>query len=126
VSAIVVSGIALIGTGAAPVLAVAAVAQAVWGIGFALANTQMVSIRQRMVPDSLLGRVTGVFGLLSAAGMVAGAIVGGVLTDGGGPRVPILFAGVVTTGAGLLWWLLLRSYGGIDVTAAPTDRRANG
>lgn len=127
VSAIVVSGIALIGTGAAPVLGVAAVAQAVWGIGFALANTQMVSIRQRMVPDSLLGRVTGVFGLLSAAGMVAGAIVGGVLTDGGGPRVPILFAGVVTTAAGLLWWLLLRSYGGIDVTAAaPTDRRANG
>jgi MFS family permease len=89
-------------------------------MGFALANTQMVSVRQRLVPDALLGRVTGVFGLLSAAGMVAGAMVGGALTEGGGPRVPILFAGVVTIGAGLLWWVLLRVYGGIeDTTAQP-------
>jgi len=120
VTAIVVSGIALVATGAAPVLAVAAVAQGVWGIGFALANTQMVSVRQRLVPDGLLGRVTGVFGLLSAAGMVAGALVGGALTEGGGPRVPILFAGVVTIAAGLLWFVLLRIYGGVqDTLGAP-------
>ncbi|MSO79984.1 MAG: MFS transporter [Acidimicrobiia bacterium] len=75
----------------------------------------MVSLRQRLVPDELLGRVTGVFGLLSATGMVAGALVGGALTAGGGPRVPILFAGVVTTAAGLLWWVLLHSYGPIEV-----------
>jgi MFS family permease len=118
VSAIIVSGLALVATGTAPVLAVAAVAQAVWGMGFALANTQMVSVRQRMVPDALLGRVTGVFGLLSAAGMVVGALVGGALTEGGGTRVPILFAGVVTVAAGLLWWVLLHAYGGVDDAAA--------
>jgi MFS family permease len=109
VSSIVLSGTALIVTGAAPVLVVAALAQAVWGIGFSLANTQMVSVRQRLVPDALLGRVTGVFGLLSATGMVVGAVVGGALTHSGGPRVPILFAGVVTVAAGLLWFVLLRS-----------------
>lgn len=125
VSAIVVSGIALVGTGVAPVFAVAAVAQAVWGIGFALANTQMVSVRQRLVPDALLGRVTGVFGLLSAAGMVAGAVVGGALTEGGGPRVPILFAGVVTVVAGLLWFVLLRAYGGIEDAAVQPAKPAS-
>jgi MFS family permease len=74
----------------------------------------MVSVRQRLVPDALLGRVTGVFGLLSAAGMVAGAVVGGALTHSGGPRVPILFAGVVTVIAGLLWFVLMRSQGGLE------------
>ncbi|MEX0666188.1 MAG: MFS transporter [Acidimicrobiia bacterium] len=122
VGAISLSGIALIATGAAPVLAVAAVAQTAWGIGFALANTQMVSVRQRLVPDALLGRVTGVFGLLSAAGMVAGVVVGGVLTESGGPRVPILFAGVVTIAAGLLWFVLLRSFGGVEQAAAAPSR----
>jgi MFS family permease len=114
VAAIVGSGAALVGTGVAPSLVIAAVAQAVWGVGFALANTQMVSVRQRLVPDGLLGRVTGVFGLLSAAGMVAGAVVGGALTESGGPRVPILFAGLVTIGVGLLWWVLLRGDGGVE------------
>lgn len=115
VSAVVGSGLAIVATGVAQVLAVAVVAQAVWGAGFALANTQMVTLRQRLVPDELLGRVTGVFGLVSAAGMVVGTLVGGALTEGGGTRVPILFAGVVTVAAGLLWWVLLRSYGPIEV-----------
>lgn len=123
VSAVIVSGIALVATGAAPVLAVAAIAQAFWGVGFALANTQMVSVRQRLVPDALLGRVTGVFGLLSAVGMVVGAIVGGVLTDNGGPRVPILFAGALSIGAGLLWFVLLRVYGGVEAAAQHNGAR---
>ncbi len=118
VLAIVGSGAALVGTGAAPSLAVAAVAQALWGIGFALANTQMVSVRQRLVPDALLGRVTGVFGLLSAVGMVIGALVGGALTEGGGPRVPILFAGLVTMAVGLLWFVLFRIQGPVEQPTA--------
>jgi MFS family permease len=124
VGSIALSGVALIATGAASALAVAAVAQTVWGIGFSLANTQMVSIRQRLVPDALLGRVTGVFGLLSAIGMVVGALTGGVLTDGGGPRVPILFAGVVTVVVGLLWWVLLRTYRDMDLTSAHVENPA--
>jgi MFS family permease len=119
VSAIVGGGIALAATGAAPVLVVASVAQAVWGIGFALANTQMVSVRQRLVPDVLLGRITGVFALLSAVGMVVGAVLGGVLTDAGGPRVPILVAGVVQVGAGLAWAALLHLHAGVEAGSRP-------
>lgn len=118
VVAIVGSGAALLGTGVAPSLAIAAVAQGVWGIGFALANTQMVSVRQRLVPDALLGRVTGVFGLLSAAGMVIGALVGGALTESGGPRVPIVFAGLVTMAVGLLWFVLFKVQGPVERAAA--------
>jgi MFS family permease len=90
-------------------------------MGFALANTEMVTIRQRLVPDALLGRVTGVFGLASSVGMVIGAVSGGLLTDLGTPRVPLLVAGVVQLGAGLGWWLLLRVSGGVEGGSEPDD-----
>ena len=121
VSAVFVGGVALLATGAAPVLGVAALAQGVWGMGFALANTEMVTIRQRLVPDALLGRVTGVFGLASSLGMVVGAVIGGLLTDLGTPRVPLLVAGVVQIGAGLGWWILLRVSGGVEGGSQPDD-----
>ena len=121
VSAVTVGGVALLATGAAPVLGVAALAQGVWGMGFALANTEMVTIRQRLVPDALLGRVTGVFGLASSLGMVVGAVIGGLLTDLGTPRVPLLVAGVVQIGAGLGWWILLRVSGGVEGGSQPDD-----
>jgi MFS family permease len=121
VSAVTLGGVALLATGTAPALGVAALAQGVWGMGFALANTEMVTIRQRLVPDALLGRVTGVFGLASSLGMVIGAVIGGVLTDLGTPRVPLLVAGVVQMGAGLGWWILLRVSGGVEGGSEPDD-----
>jgi MFS family permease len=119
VGAIALGGAALVVTGAAPTLVVAAAAQLAWGIGFGLANTEMVSVRQRFVPDALLGRVTGIFGLASSAGMVVGAIAGGVLTDLGDPRVPLLVAGVVQVAVGVAWWILLRVSGGVESAARP-------
>lgn len=119
VGAVTIGGVALLATGAAPELAIAAIAQGIWGAGFALANTEMVSIRQRTVPDALLGRVTGVFGLASSVGMVLGAVTGGVLTDLGTPRVPLLVAGVVQVAAGVGWWVLLRVSGGVEGGSKP-------
>jgi len=121
VGAVTLGGAGLIATGAATTLVVAAAAQAVWGVGFALANTEMVSVRQRLVPDALYGRVTGVFGLASSVGMLIGALAGGLLTDLGTPRVPLLVAGVVQIGAGLSWWLLLRITGGVEGGSVPDD-----
>ncbi len=117
VVAVVIGGLALLATGVAPVLAAAAIAQAFWGVGFAVANTQMVSLRQRLVPDELLGRVTGIFGLMSSVGMVVGVMAGGVLTEIGTPRVPLLVAGAVQIGAALVWWVLIRRGGGVEPAA---------
>ncbi len=125
VGAVTLGGFALLATGAAPALVIAGIAQVGWGVGFALANTEMVSVRQRLVPDALLGRVTGVFGLMSSVGMVLGAVAGGMLTELGNPRVPLLVAGVVQIGAGLGWWLLLRLSGGVERGALPDDGSAS-
>ena len=124
VGAVVVGGVALVFTGLASALAVAAAAQVIWGVGFGLANTQMVSVRQRLVPDELLGRITGIFGLASSVGMVVGAVVGGILTDLGNPRVPLLVAGVVQASAGIGWWLLLRLSGGLEAAAHSDEEGA--
>lgn len=126
VAAVAVGGVALLATGASPVLVVAAGAQALWGLGFALANTQMVSLRQRLVPDELLGRVTGVFGLMSSIGMVVGVMAGGLLTHLGTPRVPLLVAGVVQIGAGVAWWFLIALAGGVEAAARPEDDHPRG
>ena len=96
------------------------------GLGFALANTQMVSLRQRLVPDELLGRVTGVFGLMSSIGMVVGVMAGGLLTHLGTPRVPLLVAGVVQIGAGVAWWFLIALAGGVEAAARPEDDHPRG
>ena len=124
VGAVVVGGVALLLTGLASVLAVAAAAQVIWGAGFGLANTQMVSVRQRLVPDELLGRITGIFGLASSVGMVVGAVAGGILTDLGNPRVPLLVAGFVQASAGIGWWVLLRLSGGLEAAARPDEEGA--
>lgn len=124
VGAVVVGGVALLLTGLASVLVVAAAAQVIWGVGFGLANTQMVSVRQRLVPDELLGRITGIFGLASSVGMVVGAVAGGILTDLGNPRVPLLVAGVVQASAGIGWWVLLRLSGGLEQAARSDEEGA--
>jgi len=123
VVAVTIGGIALLATGIAPVLAAAAAAQAFWGLGFALANTQMVSVRQRLVPDGLLGRVTGVFGLMSSIGMLVGVMAGGVLTKLGTPRVPLLVAGGVQIVTGLVWWMVIRGSSAIETVRPSGDDR---
>lgn len=121
VIAVAIGGVSLVATGVSPVLTAAAGAQVFWGLGFALANTQMVSVRQRLVPDELLGRVTGVFGLMSSVGMLVGVMAGGVLTKLGTPRVPLLVAGGVQIATGLVWWLVIRGSSAIE--AAPSSAR---
>jgi hypothetical protein len=62
-----------------------------------------------------------VFGLAGSLGMLIGALVGGLLTDLGTPRVPLLVGGVVQIGAGLAWWLLLGITGGVEGGSVPDD-----
>ena len=58
---------------------VAAAILVVFGIHTVVWGTIIVSLRQRLVPDRLRGRVGGVFALLNLGGAAVGTLLGGLL-----------------------------------------------
>ncbi len=74
----------------------------VGGVGVMLWNVIVVSFRQRMTPDHLLGRVNAGFRLLAWGTMPLGALLGGLLGEVAGLRVVFAVAGT----AGLLLLLV--------------------
>jgi len=67
-------------------------------LGFAGAtwNVVTVSLRQRIIPNDLLGRVNSIYRLVAYGTMPLGAIGGGVLARTAGLRAPFLTAGLLT------------------------------
>ena len=85
--------------------AIALVTMVVFGAhGFIWATTA-TTIRQRAVPDELLGRITGVYTVGIYGGIVVGTPIGGLLARDLGITAPFWFAFV---GSGLLVALLWR------------------
>lgn len=74
------------------VLAVGGFAGVVW-------NVVTVSLRQRLIPDHLLGRVNSVYRFLGWGGMPVGALVGGLLADAFGLAAPFVVGGLVLLAA---------------------------
>jgi predicted MFS family arabinose efflux permease len=72
----------------------------VWG-------TTSTAIRQRAVPDALLGRVTGVYHVGGELGMVIGAPIGGLLASAYGITAPFWFG---FAGSAILVVLLWREF----------------
>jgi predicted MFS family arabinose efflux permease len=72
----------------------------VWG-------TISTVVRQRAVPDALLGRVTGVYRVAIVGGMVVGTPLGGLLAKAFGITAPFWFAFV---GSVLLVVILWRQF----------------
>ena len=75
----------------------------VWG-------TTATTIRQRAVPNELMGRVGGVYRLAIVGGLVIGVPIGGLLASGYGITAPFWFA---FAGSALLVVLLWRQFGHI-------------
>jgi predicted MFS family arabinose efflux permease len=65
---------------------------------WALFNMTAVTMRQRQVPDGLLGRVTSLYGTVTRGAEALGAIGGGVVAAAAGIRAPML-AGAVPMAA---------------------------
>lgn len=73
---------------AAAIMTVFGVHALVWGV-------VTVTIRQRVVPDALRGRVNGVYALFSVGGAALGALSGGVIAHAWGITAPFWVAAVV-------------------------------
>ena len=88
----VIDAAAFAGLGLAPDAAVAAGLLAVQGFSVTLWNIVTVSLRQRIVPGHLLGRVNSVYRMLGWGLMPAGALAGGLVAHAAGLRAPYLVA----------------------------------
>ena len=70
-------------------------------------NVLTVALRQRLIPDEMLGRVGASYRFLVYLGMPFGAVVGGVLANEFGVRSAIFVSGSVLVMVGLLLPLVL-------------------
>jgi MFS family permease len=86
-------GVALAAPGLVPEVAVAAVAGALIGVTGVMWNVVTVSLRQRIIPDALLGRVNSGYRLLGWGTIPIGAALGGVLAEWVGLRAVFVVSG---------------------------------
>ncbi|HEY7736147.1 MAG TPA: MFS transporter [Candidatus Limnocylindrales bacterium] len=75
---------------------VVAIAFFVSGVGVVAWNVVTVSLRQRIVPDHLLGRLNASYRLLAWGTQPLGAILGGVIGEALGVRAVFIVSGVLT------------------------------
>ena len=71
--------------------AVAFITMGVFGAQAFVWGTTSETVRQRAVPDALLGRVTGVYRVASVGGLVVGTPIGGLLAGAYGITAPFWF-----------------------------------
>jgi MFS family permease len=87
--------------------AVALVTMVVFGAHAFVWGTTSTTIRQRAVPDALMGRVSGIYRVAVFGGMVAGAPIGGALASQLGITAPFWFGFI---GSAILVTLLWREF----------------
>lgn len=95
IGAAVVSGLGYLIMASAKSWVVAAPAFALVGVAVALASVVAISLRQRLTPNHLMGRVGGAWrGIVWGAAPV-GALMAGSVATIGGLRLPLVLAGVL-------------------------------
>ena len=92
----------------------------VYGAGMALFNVHSLSIRQTLVPNHMLGRVTASYRLVSWATIPVGGALGGLVAEVAGSRVALLIAGSALM-AGALIFATTRSARLRTLEDIPTD-----
>jgi MFS family permease len=116
---VVVVAIGLAAPAVSPTVAVAVVSGAAFSIGGVMWNVITVSLRQRIIPDELLGRVNSGYRLLGWGTIPLGAALGGFVGEVFGLRSVFVIAGL---GHVLLLVPLLTvvTDAAIDAAEAPT------
>jgi MFS family permease len=97
---------------------------AVQGVGVTMWNVVTISLRQRIVPGHLLGRVNSVYRMLGWGLMPAGALAGGFVAHAAGLRAPFIVAGLVCGLSVLAALPLLLAAGRGPAVARATTPRA--
>ncbi|MER6997732.1 MFS transporter [Streptomyces sp. NPDC000410] len=120
----VVSGLATAALGLVHHVAALSALMALDGFVVMTQSVIAVSLRARLIPDHMLGRVTAIFRTLSTGASAVGAIAGGLLAREFGLSWPFVIAGAVVVALGpiLFHWL---SNDRIASTA-PIKNRATG
>lgn len=85
--------------GLLPYLPLVVVGIVVTGVGSSLWNVITMSLRQRIVPSHLLGRVTGVYRMLGLGAIPFGAAAGGAVAQATNVQVAYVVAGLVVGAA---------------------------
>ncbi|MFA9445352.1 MFS transporter [Egicoccus sp. AB-alg6-2] len=123
-AALLVVGLVPLAIGATGNVLVYLVAQAMYGFAAVTWNVITVSLRQRLVPDELLGRVNSVFRFLGWGAMPFGALVGGLTATAFGLRAPWFTAAAVMSVAIVLALPIVtpRAVAAADDEARATER----
>lgn len=82
-----------------PYLPLVVVGIVITGVGSSLWNVITMSLRQRIVPSHLLGRVTGVYRMLGLGAIPFGAAAGGAVAQATNVQVAYVVAGLVVGAA---------------------------
>lgn len=93
--AVATSGLTLVAIGVAPTIWVVALMSAVEAAAILVWNVLTVALRQRVVPDHLLGRVGASYRFLVYGAMPVGAFVGGVIADSTSLPTTFVVAGAI-------------------------------
>jgi MFS family permease len=96
VVAMAATALVFTGIGLAPDFVVAGALMACNGFFVTMWNIVTVSLRQRVVPADLLGRVNSVYRMLGWGLMPLGALAGGFVAHVGGLRAPYVTGGIIT------------------------------
>lgn len=96
ITAMAATALMFAGIGLAPNAVVAGLLMAGNGFFATMWNVVTISLRQRIVPGDLLGRVNSVYRMVGWGLMPAGALAGGLVAHAGGLRAPYVIGGVVS------------------------------
>jgi predicted MFS family arabinose efflux permease len=113
------SGFGTVATGLAPLIAVAALAQAMGGFGNGLENIAADTLIQQAVPREMLGRVFGLVTTAAFGGSTLAYAAGGPLLDLTSPRAVFLIAGAGILAVTAFLWFALRDAASPDHPTQP-------
>jgi predicted MFS family arabinose efflux permease len=114
------AGVGYFAMGVAGSLLVAAAGLVIEAVAVAVANVASLTLRQRLIPAGLLGRVGNIFRFFIFGTVPVGALLGGILASSAGLRAPMLVAAALAVSTGIGTGLVLTR--GRREVAAPVRR----